>query len=279
MSNLGFQDIHILENYQKGNFTSSYSQIWKCSKLCSFDKPVVIKEINFRNIPSIYHLYSIVYFTHSVPSYNRCVRIYLSIRRHFMYKHDFKALWLKMVLDIIPYKKYQCRQLYTATSHSVNNCQKDEKEEKTSCDNNSSISSDQRDKTKEEISDKLCSSSPIASGPGGGPSPANVFSRDKLGQYMVNPNEFRSISHFIFVEHMTASVAEEKLAIDQSLLRCQIPISKLISNNMSLSVIKSLCREHNINLMSRSPKANWILVVSGPFVMAGTSQHGRVFVK
>jgi hypothetical protein len=73
---LRISDHHLLLKYEKGNFTSSYLQIWKCSSnVCSFHKPIIyiIKEIYFKNIPSIYQLYSIAYFTHSVSSDNRLV--------------------------------------------------------------------------------------------------------------------------------------------------------------------------------------------------------------
>jgi hypothetical protein len=78
----------------------------------------------------------------------------------------------------------------------------------------------------------------VPSGPGGGP--ANVFSRDKLEQYMMNPSEFKNIPYFIFNGHMTASAVEQKYKDNVSLLQCQIPINKLVSDSMTLSVIKSL---------------------------------------
>src|SRR5580704_395654 len=244
-----YSDYHMLEYHKKGNFTSSYLQIWKCSKLCSFDKPVdhISKEIHARNISAIYHLYSIVYFTHSASVYNICIRIYLSIRRHFIYKHDFKELQKKIIVDIKPYKEIKYRKIYTATFPSLSS-QND--------DSTSFMPADQYGET-EEIS---CSSLPVSSGPGGGP--ANVFSRDKLEQYMLNPSEFKNIHSFTFVEHMTSSAAKEKLKTNHSLLQCQIPISKLVSSNMLLSVIRSLCREHNINLISRASKADWISACS-----------------
>src|SRR5580704_1930220 len=244
-----YSDYHMLEYHKKGNFTSSYLQIWKCSKLCSFNKPVhhISKEIHAINISAIYHLYSIVYFTHSASVYNICIRIYLSIRRHFIYKHDFKELQKKIIVDIKPYKEIKYRKIYTATFPSLSS-QND--------DSTSFMPADQYGET-EEIS---CSSLPVSSGPGGGP--ANVFSRDKLEQYMLNPSEFKNIHSFTFVEHMTSSAAKEKLKTNHSLLQCQIPISKLVSSNMLLSVIRSLCREHNINLISRASKADWISACS-----------------
>jgi hypothetical protein len=119
--------------------------------------------------------------------------------------------------------------------------------------------SNQHDQIKKNIFGKN-SDSCIPSGPGGGL--VNMFSRDKLEKYMLNTVDFKYIPYFMFDGHMTASAAEEKLKT-QNLLQCQIPINKLISNNMSLSIIKSLCREHNINLISRSSKAAWISACSG----------------
>jgi hypothetical protein len=139
-----YHNILILESHKKGNFTSSYSQIWKCSQLCSFDKPVIhiTKELYFVNIPSVFHLYSIVYFTCLMSAYNRCIRIYLLIRRYFMYQHDFKQLWKKMIVDGVPYKKIQCKQLYTAISSSDDNPKDQEKKETFQNDSSLSMSSD-----------------------------------------------------------------------------------------------------------------------------------------
>ena len=174
-----------------------------------------------------------------------------------MNKHDFKELSKKMIVDQMPHTKIQNRQSYIAVdSH------KGHEKGETFCNDSvsSSMASDQHGKTKEENPGKFYSLSSVASGPGGGL--ANVFSRDELEPYMLNSSEFKDIPSFIFDGHMAVSVAKEKLKNNQSLLECQIPISKLVSNNMSLSVIKSLCREHNINLISRSPKANWISACS-----------------
>jgi hypothetical protein len=211
-----YEDIRILENHKKGNFTSSYSQIWKCSKSCSFEKPVVhvTKEIYLRNISVLYHLYSIVFFTYSVTPYNRCIRIYLSVKMYFMNKHDFKELCKKMMDNRISHRNTQNRQLYTYNFSSLD-IQKDKNKKETFCNNNSfsSISSDQHCIIKEEICPNIKSSFPVPSGPGGGP--ANVFSRDQLEQYMMNPNEFTNIPYFIFNGHMTASAVEQKLKIIQ----------------------------------------------------------------
>jgi hypothetical protein len=172
-----------------------------------------------------------------------------------MYRHDFKALWKKMIADKILYKTIKSTETSTATSISVDT-DKDNKKKETFM-NDPSMSSE-HNKINEN---KLHSPSAIPSGPGSGP-PANVFSREELEQYMLNPSEFKDISHFIFDGHITPSAVDEKLKNNQSLLQCQIPISKLVSNNMSLSVIKSLCREHNINLISKLPKINWISACS-----------------
>jgi hypothetical protein len=177
-----------------------------------------------------------------------------------MYRHDFKALWKKLIADKVLYKRVKSREIFTATSISVNSEKYKEKNETFS---NNHLSLDQHNKNKEINSHKIYSSSTVPSGPGGGP--ANVFSREKLEQYMLNRSEFENISYFIFNGHMTKSAAEEKLKSDQTLLQCQIPINQLVSNNMLLSIIKSLCREHNINLISKSPKADWISACSNHY--------------
>ena len=57
---------------------------------------------------------------------------------------------------------------------------------------------------------------------------------------------------------MLEETAYEKLNSQPELLLCKIPLNKLINNNMSLSVIKSLGREHNIDIIRKSPKTEWI---------------------
>jgi hypothetical protein len=167
-----------------------------------------------------------------------------------MYKHDFKELWRQMIIDEIPHKKIQSRQSYIAISDSHKHDGK--KETFRNNESSSSMSSDQHNETKEDIPCNIQSSLPLLSGPGGGP--INVFSRDELEQYMLNPDEFKDISSFIFDGHMTASAVEEKLKTDKNLLQCQIPISKLVSKSMSISIIKSLGQEHNIDVIRKAPK-------------------------
>src|SRR5262245_888825 len=57
---------------------------------------------------------------------------------------------------------------------------------------------------------------------------------------------------------MNPSVAAKKQKNNPGLLLCKIPISNLVSHKLPLAVIKSLYREHQINVLSRSSKETWI---------------------